>query len=56
MKREIIETITKAKFNKDFIEYISNEFPDDFEPLIKQPYQYEFPDNPLVFSSRRRHT
>lgn len=48
MKREIIETITKAKFNKKFIEYISNEFPDDFRPLIKQPYQYDFPDNPLV--------
>ena len=48
MKREIIEIITKAKFSKEFIEYISNEFPYNFTPLIKQPYQYDFPDNPLV--------
>ena len=47
-KREIIETITKAKFNKSLIEYINNEFPNNYTPSINQPYQYEFPDNPLV--------
>lgn len=48
IKTEIIDIITKANFNKDFVEYISNEFPLDFTPLIEQPYQYDFPDNPLL--------
>ncbi|MDD2552111.1 MAG: hypothetical protein PHQ56_05780 [Dysgonamonadaceae bacterium] len=48
MKTEIIEIITKANFNKAFIQYIKNEFPADFTPLIEQPYQYEFPNNPLL--------
>lgn len=48
MKQQIVEIITKAKFDKDFIEYISKEFPKDFTPSIKEPYQYDFPDNPLV--------
>ncbi|MDD2475332.1 MAG: hypothetical protein PHI32_05415 [Dysgonamonadaceae bacterium] len=48
MKNKIIETLTKAHFNKDFIEYIRSEFPDDFTPLIEEPYKYDFPDNPLL--------
>ena len=48
MKNKIIETLTKAHFTKDFIEYIRSEFPDDFTPLIEEPYQYDFPDNPLL--------
>ena len=48
MKSEIIDTITKANFDKDFVEYIRSEFPEEFTPLIKEPYQYEFPDNPLL--------
>lgn len=48
MKQQIVEIITKAKFDKDFIEYISKEFPKGFTPSIKEPYQYDFPDNPLV--------
>lgn len=48
MKHKIIEILTKTEFNRDFIEYIRREFPEDFTPLIEQPYQYDFPDNPLV--------
>ena len=48
MKRQIVEIITKAKFNKDFVEYISREFPEHFTPLIEEPYRHDFPDNPLV--------
>ena len=48
MKTEITEILTKAHFSKGFIEYIETEFPEDYIPLIDQPYQYEFPDNPLV--------
>ena len=48
MKHKIIEILTKAEFDKKFVEYIKREFPQDFTPLIEQPYQYEFPDNPLV--------
>ena len=48
MKRQIVDTITKAKFDKDFVEYIKREFPQIFTPLIEQPYQYNFPDNPLI--------
>lgn len=48
MKHKIIEIVTKAEFNRDFVEYIRREFPQDFTPLIEQPYQYDFPDNPLV--------
>ena len=48
MKRKIVEIITKAKFNSDFVEYIIKKFPEHFVPLIQQPYRYDFPDNPLV--------
>ena len=48
MKRKIVEIITKANFNRDFVEYIIKEFPHHFIPLIEQPYRYDFPDNPLV--------
>ena len=48
MKRKIVEIITKAEFNKDFVEYIKREFPENFTPFIEQPYQYNFPENPLV--------
>lgn len=48
MKHAIVEILTKAKFNKDFVEYIERKFPQNFTPLIEQPYQYDFPDNPLV--------
>lgn len=48
MKRKIIEILTKAKFDADFVEYIKREFPQDFTPLIEHPYQYDFPENPLV--------
>ncbi len=53
MKHKIIEIITEAKFNKNFIGYIEREFPKNFTPLIEQPYQYDFPDNPLVDLSVR---
>lgn len=48
MKHKIIEILTKAEFNRNFVEYIKREFPQDFTPLIEHPYQYDFPDNPLV--------
>ena len=48
MKTKIVDIITKADFNKDFVEYIKSEFPVDFTPLVEQPYQYDFPDNPLL--------
>lgn len=48
MKHKIVEIITKANFNRDFVEYIIKEFPQHFTPLIEQPYRYDFPDNPLV--------
>ncbi len=48
MKSKIIEILTKAEFNSNFVEYIKREFPHDFTPLVEQPYQYDFPDNPLV--------
>ncbi len=48
MKHKIVEIITKANFNRDFVEYIIKEFPQHFIPLIEQPYRYDFPDNPLV--------
>ncbi|NLC50339.1 MAG: hypothetical protein GX762_08245 [Bacteroidales bacterium] len=48
MKHKIIEILTKAKFDKEFVEYIKRKFPQNFAPLIEQPYQYDFPDNPLV--------
>lgn len=47
MKTEITEILTKAQFSKGFIEYIKTNFPEDYTPLIDQPYQYEFPGNPL---------
>lgn len=52
MKTKIVEILTKAHFNKEFVEYIKNEFPEDFTPLIEQPYQYDFPDNPLLDLSK----
>ncbi len=48
MKHKIVEIITKANFNRDFVEYIIKEFPQHFIPLIEQPYRYDFPNNPLV--------
>ncbi len=48
MKSEIIDILTKANFDKPFIQYVRDDFPEDFTPLIEQPYQYEFPNNPLV--------
>ena len=53
MKNKIIEIVTKADFNKEFVEYIRNEFPSDFTPLIEEPYQYDFPDNPLLDLSNK---
>ena len=53
MKNEIIEILTNAHFSKEFVEYIKNEFPADFIPLIEQPYQYDFPDNPLLDLSKK---
>ncbi len=47
MKPKIIEIITKADFNKDFVEYIKDDFPESFTPFIESPYQYDFPNNPL---------
>lgn len=47
MKRTIIEIVTKAEFNKDVIAYINDEFPESFTPTIKNPYKYNFPNNPL---------
>ena len=46
MKHKIVEIITKANFNRDFVEYIIKEFPQHFIPLIEQPYRYDFPNNP----------
>lgn len=48
IKDKIVEIITKAEFNRDFVHYIKNEFPKKFAPIIETPYQHEFPDNPLV--------
>ena len=48
MKPEIIEILTKAHFSEAFVDYIKRVFPEDFSPLVNQPYQYDFPDNPLV--------
>lgn len=48
MKPEIIDIITSANFDNGFIEYIRSEFPEEFTPLINEPYQYDFPDNPLI--------
>lgn len=53
MKTKIVEILTKARFNKKFVEHINNEFPGDFTPLIEQPYQYDFPNNPLLDLSRK---
>ena len=53
MKKKIIEIVTNARFNNKFVEYIRNEFPEDFAPLIAEPYQYDFPDNPLLDLSNR---
>lgn len=48
MKTNIIGIITKANFNRGFIRYVKNKFPADFTLLIEQPFQYNFPDNPLL--------
>ena len=48
MKVEIVKILTKAHFNQELVDYISAEFPEDYTPLIDHPYQYDFPDNPLV--------
>ena len=48
MKAEIIKILTDAHFNKGFVEYIKNKFPEDYTPLVEQPYRYDFPENPLV--------
>lgn len=53
MKKKIIEIVTNARFNNKFVEYIRSEFPEDFAPLIAEPYQYDFPDNPLLDLSNR---
>lgn len=53
MKTEIIKILTKAHFSEGFVEYVKNEFPEDYTPLIDQPFQYDFPDNPLVEMSIR---
>ena len=53
MKRKIIDIITKAEFNKDFVDYIRDDFPQSFTPIIKDPYQYDFPNNPLEDLSLR---
>ena len=56
MKHEIIEILNKAHFSKKFVDYIENLFPEYFIPLVDQPYQYDFPDNPLVdLSVEERH-
>lgn len=48
MKRKIVEIITKANFDSDFVTYTKAQFPEGFAPSIEQPYQYDFPDNPLL--------
>lgn len=48
MKHKIIEIITRADFDANFVEYVRSEFPEDFTPIVENPYQYDFPDNPLV--------
>ena len=48
MKSIIIEILIAAHFDEAFIEFIENEFPENYTPLIEQPYQYNFPDNPMV--------
>lgn len=53
MKSKIIQIITQANFNNEFIEYVKNEFPNEFTPLIEKPYQYDFPDNPLLNLSNK---
>ncbi len=53
MKHEIIEILTKVHFSEEFIDYIKRVFSEDFIPLIDQPYQFDFPDNPLVDLSDR---
>lgn len=47
MKTEIIKILTEAHFNNGFVEYIKNKFPEDYTALVEQPYQYDFPENPL---------
>ena len=48
MKSKIVEIINNADFDKEFVEYIKNELPENFTPIIERPYQYDFPNNPLV--------
>ena len=53
MKTEIIKILTLAHFNVGFVELIKNEFPEDYTPLVNHPFQYDFPDNPLMKMSAR---
>lgn len=53
MKTEIIDIISRANFNTELVKHISDEFPVDFIPLIDDPFQYDFPDNPLMDLSER---
>lgn len=47
MKQKIIEIIKKANFNPEFVDYIDTKFPENFTPVVENPYQYDFPGNPL---------
>lgn len=47
MKQKIIEIISKANFNPEFVDYVGAKFPENFTPIIENPYQYDFPDNPI---------
>ena len=47
MKQTLIEIMTKAKFDEDFIEYVDNNF-DNYQKLYDEPYHIDLFTNPLI--------
>lgn len=53
MKTEIIDIISRANFDKNFIDFVKKDFKEDYESLFEKPYEGDMFTNPLSDVSAR---
>ncbi len=54
MKKAIIDILKEADFSENFINYLNNNFPDNYVSKFKKPFYYEIEENPLLDLSPKK--